>query len=148
MRGESIGRMDGLKRLEDDLKASEELQEKLEATCRRIQEAGKAESDGEIMVAAARELGYDVSIAVLEQARAEAEQLDPDELETVAGGMTNREKYKCGYGYMFNTELEDEYGHSAWCLTAWHCFGATLHTSTEEVEASCWNNYKCFVINE
>ena len=62
-----------LKRLEEDLRGSEEIQKKLDEACRRIATEGKSASDGEIMVAAAKELGYDISIAALEQARAEAE---------------------------------------------------------------------------
>lgn len=38
------------------------------------------------MVAAAKELGYDFSIAALEKSTAEAEPLDPAEYENIAGG--------------------------------------------------------------
>lgn len=125
---------DDLKRFMDDLEASEELRKKLDETVRKIAEAGTVASDGELMIAAAAELGYSVSVADLERAtaEAEAEDLDDDELGAVAGGL----------------KPEDEYGHDAWCLTAWHCFTATLHTDSKRKYVSCWSNYECAFVYE
>lgn len=142
-----------LKRLEGDLRGSEEIQKKLDEACRRIATEGKSASDGEIMVAAAKELGYDISIAALEQARAEAEELDPEALAIVAGGVDNSEhktwcddtNFSCFANYHERTE--DEEGHGGWCFTAWHCVAATLHTDEHDPDIACWSDYKCILIN-
>lgn len=125
--------MEELKRLENDLKNNKDLQEKLDNTCKRLKEEGAFGSDGEIMVAAAKELGYEVTIAGLEQARAAAEELDLDALESVSGG-----------DYM----PTDEKGHDGWCVAAWHCFGVTLHTDAKSPDVSCWSDFLCIWINK
>ena len=129
--------MEELKRLENDMKASEELYKNLDEAFRRIAAEGKAQNDGEIMVAAAKELGYDITIAALEQAKAEVEQLDLEALEAVAGGETSSD----------DPALLDEYGHSQWCVVAWHCFTAAIHTQSEEKKLACWSDYRCMSVN-
>jgi hypothetical protein len=81
-----MSNLDELKRLENDMKAAEELRKKLEDPPSDIAAEGKAQNDGEIMAAAAKELGYDISIAALEQAKAEA--LNPAELEQAKASET------------------------------------------------------------
>ena len=71
-----------LKRLENDLKANGKLDE----AAKRIAAEGKAQSDGEIMVTAAKELGYDISVTALEQARADAEPVPHEALAEATGG--------------------------------------------------------------
>ena len=78
--------MDELKRFEADLRNDADLRKKYDEACKRVTDAGRAKSDGEIVVAAAKELGYEFSIATLEQSRAEGEELDAEELEQIAGG--------------------------------------------------------------
>ena len=134
--------MDELKRFENDLKGSEELRKKLDETAARLKNEGQVKSDGELLVAAAKEMGYDFSIADLEKSTAEAEPLDQAEMESVAGGAG----WRCGQFYLFNGDLEDEHGHDTWCVTLWHCLSATLHTEANETEASCWSNYKCWFV--
>ena len=153
-----MSNLNELKRLESDMKASEELRKNLDEAVRRIAAEGKAQSDGEVMVAAAKELGYDITIAALEQARAESEALDPEALKSVAGGMGD---YDCeGNNYMdnpscddnnymcfanYHDRVEDEDEHGAWCFTAWHCFAATLHTDQMDKHIACWSDYKCMM---
>ena len=125
--------MDELKRLENDTKKDGALLEKLNEAGRRLRDEGRYGSDGEIFVAAAKELGYDVTIAALEKARAEDEKLDMDALEAVSGG---------------DSPAEDEKGHDGWCVTAWHCFAATLHTDAESPNVSCWKDFLCMFVNK
>ena len=129
-----MSNLNELKRFENDLKANKELRKKLDEAVKRIAAEGLAQSDGEVMAAAAKELGYDVSVAALEQAKAEAETLDPEELAAVAGGFGDK---------------EDGDGHDAWCLTLWHCFATTLHTTSDEdnEKATCWSDYRCMMFS-
>jgi len=78
--------MDELKRFEDDLRNNAALRKRVNEACKRMTDEGQAKSDGEIVVAVAKELGYEFSIAALEQSQAEEQELDPEELEQVAGG--------------------------------------------------------------
>ena len=80
------------------------------------------------MAKAAAELGYSISAADLERSAAEIQELDLDELENVAGGVST-----------------DEDGNDTFCITAWHCFTAALHTEAKSKDAACWSDYKCIV---
>ena len=124
-----MGKSEEMLRMERDMNEQPELREKLEAECKRIAEAGEAQNDGEIMVKAAAALGYTVTLEELERSLAEAEKLDDDELDDVAGGGTIGQ--------------EDEKGHDAWCMTAWHCFAATLHTEAKTKYIACLKDYNC-----
>ena len=142
-----MSNMDELKRLESDMKASEELRKNLDEAVRRIAAEGKAQNDGEVMVAAAKELGYDISIAALEQMRAETEDLDSEELQAVAGGVDNSTKGQCDEDFICSFvdrgKFEDEKGHDGFCFTGWHCYTVTLHTDTNEIDVSCWSDHRC-----
>ncbi|MBR3017813.1 MAG: hypothetical protein IKH57_12200 [Clostridia bacterium] len=116
-------------RLERDLNEHPELREKLEAETKRIAEAGEAESDGEVMVKATTALGYTITLEELERSNADLEKLDDEELNAAGGSWSDQ---------------EDEKGHDGACLTAWHCYVATLHSDTESTVVSCWKNYLCF----
>ena len=75
---------------------------------------------------AAAALGYTLTLEELERSVAEMQELDPDELDTAAGG-----------------KATDEKGHDAACITAWHCFIVTLHTEAKEKRVACWSDYTC-----
>lgn len=137
-------RMEELKRFETDLKNSDELKQKLEAALKRLAEEDRAQSDGELMVIAARELGYDISIAALEKAEAEAQELDLNELEKAAGGVQEwcLGNYACID--LYNSPESDEYDHNGMCITVWHCLTAFLHTDHgDSNNVLCWSNYQC-----
>ena len=150
--------MDELKRFEADLKNNEELKRKFEEALKRQVEGGEAQSEGEVMVRAAKELGYDISIAALEQTRAEAEELDPEALKDAAGGDDGVGGYdhtrtdNCWKEYLCavvnRTSYEDLEGHDTWCITAWHCYAATLHTEGGTEKEKCWSDYKCVLVNK
>lgn len=146
--GRRMKQSEELKRFEEDLRGSEELRKRLDDVCRRIAAEGQVANDGEVMVAAAKEFGYNISIAALEQARAEAEELDPEALALIVGGVDNSGKdwcadtnYTCFAAYHAMTE--DESGHGGWCWTGWHCLAATLHTEAQDHDVSCWKDYTC-----
>ncbi len=121
-----------MKRLEADMASDKELYEKFNKTVDRIAGEKTAQSDGELFAKAAQELGFNITAADFEKLDAEREEVSADELEQVAGGGS-----------------EDDKGHDQWCFTAWHCFTATLHTSTETKTVACWKDYSCsFVYND
>ena len=140
-----MSNLDELKRFENDLRGSEELRKRMDETVKRIVDEGKAANDGEMLVAAAKELGYDISIAALEQAKVEAEELDPEALEAVAGGehtnCPDSNNYYCFA--IYGSQIEDEYGHDFWCATAWHCYAITLHTESKAEYIACLYDFNC-----
>ena len=84
------------------LKESKELLEKYNAAKKRIIENKEAANDDEVLVKAAAEIGYTLSIAELERVSAEAEELNDDDLAIVAGGARTPclYNYDCMFLYM------------------------------------------------
>ena len=121
-----------LNRLEEALRSDEELQKKLKEACKRIAESGEAKNDGEIMVKAAAELGFSITMEDLERAKATSEELSDDELDNVAGGHYT----------------DDEYGNSGACFANYHCHGITRHTDSSSEHTACWSSYLCLTIVE
>lgn len=135
---------DELKRFETDLRMDPELNQRMDAACKRIMEEGRAQSDAELIVKAAEELGYAITAGDLERDAAAKREFDPDELAAASGGEAHGEcisDWRCML--VENQEGQDEFGHNQWCVTAWHCSAVTLHTDTESQNVSCWSNYKC-----
>ena len=134
-KGREMTVTDEMIRFEADMKASLALREELDAVMRRIADEGVVESDIELMAKAAAELGYAITTAELERSLAEQEELDSAELEKIAAGVGKD---------------HDVDGHDLWCLTAWHCFTATLHTTPSDggKEEPCWKSYTCFFVNK
>jgi predicted ribosomally synthesized peptide with nif11-like leader len=122
-----MSKLNELKRLENDLKNNEELRKKLDEAVKRIAPEGKAQNDGEVMAAAAKELGYDVSIAGLEQAMAEAQELNDTELDAVAGGAKKGDEW-CVMDYSCFVPLNhDREGHNNACFADYQCFSIYHH---------------------
>ena len=69
-----------------DVEADEDLAKRFGTVANRIALANKNLSEAEVKARAMSELGYKVTAMQLEIAAAEAELLDDDELEQVAGG--------------------------------------------------------------
>ena len=88
------------------------------------------------MVKAAASLGYTVRPEELERAAADLEKLDDDELEAAGGKGFRKEK------------KTDEHGRLEWCVAAWHCFVATLHSETESTDVTCWKDHRCILVNK
>ena len=116
-----------IKRFEDALNADEELCARYAEAVKRIAEAGEATCDGEVLVKAAAELGYDISLAELERSYAESQDLSDEELETVAGG------------------------RSQVCLFDYYCYTAIWHDEHDpwgrKEQLACWSDWKCVFFN-
>ncbi len=131
-------------RMESDLAASEELRGQLEAAMKRIAEAGEVKSDGEVFEKAAAELGYHITAAELERLSAENEAVSPDELDQVAGGVVYYPSKPSKGG------KEDSDGHAVFCMAAWHCYTAMIHTKANQGNelVRCWKDYNCILVNK
>ena len=148
-----------MKRLELDVNSDPSLKAKLYKTVDRLAGEGQAKSSGELFEKAAAELGYQISTAELERFYAEMQEIGPDELEQAAGGYGDPgaifngtscwKDYECLA--IYKTKLTDDKGHDIECLTAWHCYLATLHTKVDEdksdYEENCFTDYYCVFID-
>jgi predicted ribosomally synthesized peptide with nif11-like leader len=106
------------------LKENKELQEKFEAAAKRIVENKEASSDSEVLVKAAAEIGFTLTMEELERAFAQIQELNEEELENVAGGAAAK--------------------NDDWCAFSHHCYIAFLHTYDGSTTAACWDNYNWF----
>ena len=79
---------ENVREFEKALREREELRKKFEAEFKRIAEEKSAESDAEAIAKAAQALGYDFTVADMEKAQAEIQELDPEEMGKAAGGWT------------------------------------------------------------
>ena len=94
---------ENVRKFEKDLRGNEKLQKKLFEELAKIAKEKSAESDAEAMAKAAHALGYDFTVADMEKANAETQELDPEEMEQAAGG---------------------------WCFADYDCYTAWNHDST------------------
>ena len=90
--------------LEAALKENKELFEKFIAAKKRIVENKEADSDSEMMVKAAAEIGFTLTVAEVERVIAETQELSDEDLAKVAGGEFHLENwcwldYNCGTFY-------------------------------------------------
>jgi hypothetical protein len=100
-------------------------------------------NDAEAFSAAARAAGLEIAPEEVERAMADVQELDEEELKKIGGGeATCATSFFCGDLLIGG---EDEKGHDNWCLTAWHCLAATLHTEAENHREACWSDYQCSV---
>ena len=137
-----MDKMSEMKRLEADLEASEELRAKLQETARKIADSGEATSDGDALAKAAAELGYEISVGDIEKIVAEAQELDDEELAAITGGNLIN-----GDVTLLDGPLDNDM-NSAWCLAAWHCYTAFLHTEGGTKDEKCWSSYECVYVFE
>ena len=77
---------ENVRTFEKALRESGELRRRLAQELKKIAEEKSAESDAEAMAKAAQALGYDFTVADMEKANAEAQELAPEEMEQAAGG--------------------------------------------------------------
>ena len=110
---------ENVRKFEKDMRKSEELRKKLLAELKKIAEEKSAESDAEAMAKAARALGYDFTVADMEKANAEAQELDPEEMEQAAGG---------------------------WCFADYDCYTAWNHDSPDQQGSACFSDYGCITL--
>ena len=126
-------------RLDKDLKADPELRKKFREAMLEANKSGTYQNDRELIIEAAKTLGYEISVGELERSIAEKEEVDPQEMEQVAGG----ESGESHCDFFWKQDLEDEYGHGNWCVTLWHCEVVTMHTSSDSKREWCMANYRC-----
>ncbi len=96
------------------LKESKELQEKFAAASQRIAENKEAESDGELLVKAAAEVGFTLTMEELERAFAQIQELNEEELGNVSGGASNTQDlcwkdYSCSFVYHHDSTDKDDF---------------------------------------
>ena len=108
--------IENVRKFEADLRGNEELQEKLYEELVKIAKEKSAESDAEAMAKAAQTLGYDFTVADMEKAHAETQELDPEEMEQAAGG---------------------------WCFADYDCYTAWNHDSPDQPGFACLKDYDC-----
>ena len=108
--------IENVRKFEADLRGNEELQEKLYEELVKIAKEKSAESDAEAMAKAAQTLGYDFTVADMEKAHAETQELDPEEMEQAAGG---------------------------WCFADYDCYTAWNHDSPDQPGSACLKDYDC-----
>ena len=107
---------ENVRKFEKDLRGSKELQKKLVEELKKITEEKSAESDAEAMAKAAQALGYDFTVADMEKANAETQELDPGEMEQAAGG---------------------------WCFADYDCYTAWNHDTPDQKGTACFSDYEC-----
>ena len=112
-----IKMIEDVKKLENALQEDKELVAKYEAELRRIAKEKDAANGGEALVKAAKAVGFEITVADLEKASAETQELDPEEIESSAGG--------------------------SWCFASYDCYTAWHHDGPEEKGTDCLYNYDC-----
>ena len=110
---------ENVRTFEKELRESEELQHRLAQELKKIAEEKSAESDAEAMAKAAQALGYDFTVADMEKANAETQELDPEEMEQAAGG---------------------------WCFADYDCYTAWNHDSPDQQGSACISDYGCITL--
>ena len=104
------------------LQENRELADQFTEELKRIAEEKSADSDAQAIVQAAKTLGFDFTIADVEKAQAEIQELDPKELDQAAGG-------------------ED-----SWCMFDFACFTAVRHDTPDKPPYACFKDYACVTI--
>ena len=110
---------ENVRKFEKDLRGNEKLQKKLFEELAKIAKEKSAESDAEAMAKAAHALGYDFTVADMEKANAEAQELAPEEMEQAAGG---------------------------WCFADYDCYTAWNHDSPDQPGSACFSDYDCITL--
>ena len=115
---------ENVREFEKALREREELRKKFEAEFKRIAEEKSAESDAEAIAKAAQALGYDFTVADMEKAQAEIQELDPEEMGKAAGGWTE----------------------GSWCFADYACYIAWHHDTPDQQGFACFTDYNCIVL--
>ena len=110
---------ENVRKFEKALRESEDLQARLAEELKKIAEEKSALNDAEAMAKAARALGYDFTVADMEKANAEAQELDPEEMELAAGG---------------------------WCFADYDCYTAWNHDTPDQQGSACFSDYECITL--
>ena len=120
------------RKIEEALRRDPKQLEKLDTEMSRLVKPDTGIASEEAFIRAIKTvLGVDISLSDLDRAKAEAEELDPEELEEAAGG---------GKG---GSDIEN----FNWCMADYACFAAVKHdTNSGSHEEACWKDYICSFI--
>ena len=110
---------ENVRKFEKALRESKELQGRLAEELKKIADEKSAANDAEAMAKAARALGYDFTVADMEKANAETQELDPEEMEQAAGG---------------------------WCFADYDCYTAWNHDTPDQQGSACFSDYECITL--
>ena len=110
---------ENVRKFEKALRESEELQRRLAEELKRIAQEKSAANDAEAMAKAAQALGYDFTVADMEKANAETQELDPEEMKTAAGGL---------------------------CFADYDCYTAWNHDTPDQQGSACFSDYECITL--
>ena len=121
---------ENVREFEKALRENEKLRVKFTAEFKRIAEEKSAGNDCEAYVKAAKALGFDLSLADLEKAIAETQELDLEEMGKAAGGLDENGKH-------------DDVG---WCIDIYACFTLNNHDTPDREGYPCLADYDCITI--
>ena len=121
---------ENVRKFEKALREDEELRARFAAEFQRIAEEKSAGSDVEAYVKAAKALGVDLSLAEVEKASAETQELDLEEMGKAAGGVDGDGK-------------QDDVG---WCISLYACFTIHHHDTPDREGYPCFADYDCITI--
>ena len=110
---------ENVRKFEKALRESKELQARLAQELKKIAEEKSVANDAEAMAKAARALGYDFTVADMEKANAETQELDPEEMQQAAGG---------------------------WCFADYDCYTAWNHDTPDQQGSACFSDYECITL--
>ena len=110
---------ENVRKFEKTLRESGELRRRLAEELKKIAGGGSASNDAEAMAKAAQALGYDFTVADMEKAHAETQELDSEEMEQAAGG---------------------------WCFADYDCYTAWNHDSPDQPGSACFSDYDCITL--
>lgn len=79
---------ESIRKFEEAMKADEALRDRYRETLNAVKAEGKVNGETEAAAETATRLGYPITAEELEQARAAARELDDEELDAVAGGVS------------------------------------------------------------
>ncbi len=103
-----MAKSDNIIKFEDALKNDELKRKTFDDAYKKILAEKSAGSNGEALVKAAKEIGFDISIEELERSYAEKQEMNDEELDKVAGGGRYCEwSYYCITVYSHEEAVDD-----------------------------------------
>ncbi|MBE5970767.1 MAG: hypothetical protein E7242_11110 [Lachnospiraceae bacterium] len=117
-----MGKSENIIKFEEALKKDPEKMKAFEEAQKRIFDEKSAKNDGEIMVKAAKEVGFDITIEEIDRSIAEKQEIDDELLDEVVG--------------------------AAGCTFDYSCHYVFKHGKDQNIEDLCFDDYNCFMLYE
>ena len=140
---------DVLKDLDKKLADDKDLAAKFEQALKDAPLQGAA-NDAEVLVAAARAVGVQLTCEEAERAIAQAVTLSEQDLEQEAGGApTWRVEGWDEVDWDRAVDIiEDWVGYNdSICGLIWNCYAAFMHSTRDDHNEACWSDYRCIWFN-